>query len=171
MIGRTLLTPLSHDVASLRTETSAAAAHLDTRLTGVLSTGPSLRVPSIVRCGLLIAALKLALRGRGFAWTIALVRRRVEMVAQAELVDMEAVKECEYRVAMAAAFYPGRARCLEQSLVLYYVLRRQGVAVRYCQGVQPYPFQGHAWIEYRGEVVNDVAEHARQFSCLPNQLP
>jgi hypothetical protein len=37
--------------------------------------------------------------------------------------------------------------------------------------VQPYPFQAHAWIEYQGEVVNDVPEHARFFARLPEQLP
>ena len=35
----------------------------------------------------------------------------------------------------------------------------------------PYPFQAHAWIEYRGEVVNDVPEHAGFFARLPEQLP
>jgi hypothetical protein len=67
--------------------------------------------------------------------------------------------------------YPGRARCLEQSLVLYYLLRRRGVALHYRQGVMPHPFQAHAWIEYRDEVITDVAEHAAQFACMPDQLP
>jgi transglutaminase-like putative cysteine protease len=72
---------------------------------------------------------------------------------------------------MAGALYLGRAKCLEQSLALYYLLRRQGVAVAYCQGVQPYPFRAHAWVEYRGQVINDVPEHARFFARLPEQLP
>jgi hypothetical protein len=72
---------------------------------------------------------------------------------------------------MAAAFYPGRAECLERSLVLYYILRRQGVRVRYCHGVQPSPLTAHAWIEYGGEVINDVPEHVKEFSRLPDQLP
>lgn len=72
---------------------------------------------------------------------------------------------------MAGAFYPGRARCLEQSLALYYLLRRQGVAVKYCHGVQFYPFQAHAWIEYEGSVINDVAPHVKHFARFPDQLP
>jgi hypothetical protein len=74
-------------------------------------------------------------------------------------------------VALAGALYPGRARCLEQSLVLYYLLRGRGVAARYCQGVQPNPFQAHAWIEYRGEIITDVEEHVARFARLPDQLP
>jgi hypothetical protein len=130
-----------------------------------------LRVPSVLRCFLLIFVVKVVLGNCGFAWTIRRLRRRLEAIATTEHVDAHAVKACEYRVAMAAALYPGRARCLEQSLVLYYLLRRQGVAVKYCQGVQAYPFQAHGWIEYQGEAINDVGEHVRLFARLPEQLP
>ena len=72
---------------------------------------------------------------------------------------------------MAGAFYPGRALCLEQSLLLYDVLRRQGVPAKYCQGVKLHPFQAHAWIEYQGQVINDVPEHVKGFARLHEQLP
>jgi hypothetical protein len=77
----------------------------------------------------------------------------------------------EYAVAMAGALYPARAMCLEQSLTLYYLLRREGILVGYCQGAVPYPFESHAWVEYRGEPVNDVAEHVKLFAKLPALLP
>ena len=72
---------------------------------------------------------------------------------------------------MAGALYPGRALCLEQSLALYYLLRRRGVPVRYCQGVQPYPFEAHAWVEYGGTPINDVIDHVTLFARFPDQLP
>jgi hypothetical protein len=72
---------------------------------------------------------------------------------------------------MAGAMYPGRAMCLEQSLTLYYVLRRMGIHAEYRQGVQPHPFRAHAWVEYEGAPINDLAEHVRLFTLLPNQLP
>jgi len=84
---------------------------------------------------------------------------------------LDVVAKYEAVVAMAGALYPGRAKCLEQSLTLYYLLRRKGIAAKYCQGVQPFPFQAHAWVEYRGQVINDIAEHAEQFARLPDQLP
>lgn len=135
------------------------------------SASSPLHILSVLQCGLLIFAVKLVLRTRGFGWTIRRLRRQVEAISTTELVDLEAVKKCEYRVAMAGALYPGRALCLEQSLVLYYLLRRQGIPVRYCQGVQPHPFLAHAWIEYRGVPLNDVPEHVKQFRLLPDQLP
>ncbi len=129
------------------------------------------QVPSVLWCGLLITWIKVLLHARGFAGTCNWISRHVECVQPVTAAELEAVREVEYAVAMAAAFYPGRAKCLEQSLTLYYLLRRQGVAAKYCHGVQPYPFQAHAWIEYRDEAINDVPEHAAFFARLPEQLP
>jgi len=128
-------------------------------------------VPSVLRCGFLIFALKLGIRTVGFPRVRRWVRRRVEAVSVIAAVDVEAVKATEYAVAMAGAWYPGRALCLEQSLVLYYVLRRQGVGVKFMRGVQAHPFAAHAWVEYHGEIINDVLEHVRHFTPLPDELP
>jgi hypothetical protein len=133
--------------------------------------GSELRVPSVLRCGMMLLVFKTGLKVWGYSRTIDWIRRSVEGVPIRGEGDVMGVKAAEYRVAMAGALYPGRARCLEQSLTLYYLLRRQGVPVKYRQGVQPYPFQAHAWIEYLDEVMNDVPEHAKQFAQLPEQLP
>jgi hypothetical protein len=119
----------------------------------------------------MILALRLSLRAWGYGRVIRWVGRRVRLIPASDFLDPEAVRAAAHTVATAAALYPGRARCLEQSLVLYYLLRRRGVALRYRQGVMPHPFQAHAWVEYGGEVITDVAEHAAQFACLPDQLP
>jgi hypothetical protein len=113
----------------------------------------------------------MVLKSRGFGWTIGCIRRRVQAIPVSTVVSSEAVKATEYVVAMAGAFYPGRALCLEQSLLLYYLMRRQGIAVKYCQGVQFYPFAAHAWVEYLEEPISDVAEHVKLFTRMPDQLP
>ncbi len=128
-------------------------------------------IPSVFRCGLMIIALKTLLRTRRFAGTIGWIRRRVEGIPVGEPVPMKAVLDVAWAVAIAGSLYPGRAKCLEQSLVLYYILRRRGVAVDYCQGVHPFPFQAHAWIEYAGKPVSDVVEHTKRFARLPELLP
>lgn len=130
-----------------------------------------LKVPSVLRCGLLIAWFKGLLRIRGFFATLEWIRHRIEALPASAEAELETVKAAEYAVAMAGALYPGRAKCLEQSLSLYYLLRRQGVGVEYCQGVQPHPFAAHAWVEYCGEVINDVPEHCLHFTILPNTRP
>ena len=127
--------------------------------------------PSVFTCAAMIFALKVAFRIYGFGRLIRWIGRRVESIPATTWLDADAVKAAERAVATAGALYPGRALCLEQSLVLYYLLRRRGVAIEYRQGVMAHPFQAHAWIEYDGEVVSDVAEHAKQFVRLPDQLP
>jgi hypothetical protein len=131
----------------------------------------AVNVPSVLRCACLITWVKVLLLTRGLPGAVAWIRIRVAPVPQTVGPSLTSVKRIESAVAMAGALYPGRAKCLEQSLVLYYLLRSQGVGANYRQGVQPFPFQAHAWVEYRGEVVNDVPEHARQFTPLTALLP
>lgn len=71
------------------------------------------------------------------------------------------------RVATAGAFYPARALCLEQSLALCSLLRRQGVAAELRIGVQSLPFQAHAWVEVDGRPLNEDADVTRQFATFP----
>jgi hypothetical protein len=131
----------------------------------------NIRVPSVLRCAATLFAVKASLRCLGFARTIQLIRRRMEGVPESGDDNIDAIKATEYAVAMAGAFYPGRALCLEQSLALYCLLRGQGVAVRYRQGVQAHPFAAHAWVEYGGVVLNDVQERIKPFAPLPELLP
>ena len=131
----------------------------------------SLRTPSVVWCMMVVAVVKLSLHVGGFSWTLRWLRRRAGSIPETISPKLDALKPTEYAVAMAAALYPGRALCLEQSLALYWLLRRRGVGITYCHGVQAHPFAAHAWIEYRGVVLNDVVEHTKHFTRLPPQLP
>ena len=137
-----------------------------------LSSGESpFRSPSALKCGAMIVTVKLALRVCGYRRVIKWIGDRVKHLPATTWIRIEVLKSAERTVAIAGALYPGRALCLEQSLVLYYLLRRQGVDVKYQQGVQPHPFQAHAWVEYQGEPLNDVEEHAQRFTRFPAVLP
>jgi hypothetical protein len=69
---------------------------------------------------------------------------------------------------MAAAFFPGRALCLEQSLTLWYLLRQSRVQATLRLGVQPYPFGAHAWVEHAGEAVNENREILKAYVPFPS---
>ena len=120
------------------------------------------RAPSFITSFATIALTDLALRRLGFARSVALARR----FGKSRRPDKEhpelTAKVCR-RLALAAVFYPGRARCLEQSLALYVLLRRRAVPVRLRLGVQPYPFNAHAWVELNGAPLNERVETVRQF--------
>jgi hypothetical protein len=125
-----------------------------------------LRIPSLLRCGLMIVLVKVLLKIRGFGPTIHWIQRRATVMSIRGEVDDETINVSERNVALACALYPGRAQCLERSLVLYYLLRRQGVDLRFVNGVKVDPFAAHAWIEYRGRPLNDVAEHVALYTPL-----
>lgn len=127
-------------------------------------------IPSVPLCCLMLFVVKAALYVHGFSWTLASIRKRTHLLREhKQATRTEAIAVIERRVALAGALYPGRAACLEQSLVLYYLLRRLTFPARLRLGVQPYPFLAHAWVEDEdGTPVNDVAEHVSWFTPLPD---
>jgi hypothetical protein len=115
------------------------------------------RAPRVATCGVALAAARAALLALGFERTLALARHaalgRPRRAAPRGFLDRAARS-----VAIAGALFPGRARCLEQSLALYVILRRAGVEARLNIGAQPFLFSGHAWVEHEGAPVNDSPE-------------
>lgn len=79
-------------------------------------------------------------------------------------LDSYQVKRTAYLVGIAARYSKPWSNCLKRSLVLWYLLRRQGIMSDLRIGVRRDrgEFQAHAWIEYEGMVLNDspsVYEH------------
>jgi hypothetical protein len=126
------------------------------------------RFTEVVACLAAIGAVKISLAVRGFAATLRGIESR-----HGELRDAtdDAVGRIDHVVAVAAALYPGRALCLERSLVLYDRLRRAGARAEFRLGVQAAPFAAHAWVERLGLPVNDVLEHTEQFTPVPLGTP
>jgi len=122
--------------------------------------------PSVARCALALLLVRARLKARGFGPTVAWARR-VAARARGTGLAPEEVERAAYHVAVAAAFFPGRAVCLEQSLTLYLLLRRRGVPAELRIGVQVYPFYAHAWVELHGEPVNEDRETVEKFRALP----
>jgi hypothetical protein len=57
-------------------------------------------------------------------------------------------------------------KCLEQSLVLHWLLRRQGIDARILFGArkEDEQMQAHAWVEVNGESLDENTDTHRQFS-------
>jgi len=115
-----------------------------------------------------IALVSRSLAWSGFAPTLRRIRSRPERAGVATDTSPQIIAMADRVVALAAALYPGRALCLERSLVLYDRLRREGAAVELRIGVQATPFAAHAWVTYGGEPVNDSAEHVSHFVVMPD---
>jgi hypothetical protein len=57
----------------------------------------------------------------------------------------------------AAAWWPGRAACLEISLTATWLAALRARAVGWCHGVQVHPYTFHAWVEADGVPVGEPA--------------
>jgi len=69
-------------------------------------------------------------------------------------------------VGIAAASGPVRASCLRRSLLLWWLLRREGIESVVRVGVQPSgdgALDAHAWVEYLGRPLNDTDDVAERF--------
>jgi hypothetical protein len=63
---------------------------------------------------------------------------------------------------------PVRVTCLRRSMTLLRELRRQGLDADLCLGVRraEHGVEAHAWLEIRGEVVNDDPAEVRSYAAL-----
>ena len=75
-------------------------------------------------------------------------------------------------VRIAAERGPYRAKCLEQSLVLRWLLLRQGIEARILFGArkEDEQMQAHAWVEVNGMALNEDDGVYRDFSPLDELL-
>jgi hypothetical protein len=113
----------------------------------------SLKTVGLQRTQSWLAGNALAPMRPGTAQTRADVRRAVQMVAAA------------YRL------HPVRSSCLPRTVVLWSLLQRRGIGAEVHVGVRyntQGQFESHAWLEWNGEVLNDVADVARQFLPFNN---
>lgn len=123
--------------------------------------------PRTAACALLLLGVAAALRVLKLRRTIALAYRVAGDVGEGR-ADDALVRRTAKQVVRAAAFFPGRAECLEQSIVLLVMLRRRGLAAELRLGVQPMPFTAHAWVELHGRPVNEVEDFVARLAPFPS---
>ncbi|HSY80660.1 MAG TPA: lasso peptide biosynthesis B2 protein [Gemmatimonadaceae bacterium] len=110
-----------------------------------------------------LIAIKLMLLVIGFARTYALLQSRVRDLSTTTEPDTATLDASARSIVAAAILIPGRIECLEQSLALWYLLRRRGVSAELTFGMRQYPFGAHAWVTYRGEPLNEDREALRHY--------
>ena len=93
--------------------------------------------------------------------------------APAPTGEASRVRATARMVAAAAHHGPFHASCLPQSLVVQWLLRRQGIPSRLQLGVRKESgvLAAHAWVEYRGEPVIDSPDVRRRFAAFGPDEP
>ena len=129
----------------------------------------------------LLLLISVSLRLRGFNKTRDALQQRlpVEPAENAPAGPSAEIVQRTCRMVTAAAHYVAlRPTCLEQSLALWYLLRKQNIAASLRIGVRKSAdkFEAHAWVEHQGTALNSseglhrhYAAFASEFSGLPGE--
>lgn len=99
----------------------------------------------------------------GFARTLRFLEWRLRGHVVGIDPDVVTLNASARAVVAAAILIPGRNECLEQSLALWYLLRRRGVGAELTFGMRQFPFGAHAWVTYKGEPLNEDREALRHY--------
>ena len=117
------------------------------------------------RAAILLPWLRWSLRLRGYSKTFASLHKRVPPAAKEtenRPGEPEEVRAACRMVIAALRYSLLQYTCLEESLTLWYLLRKQGIAACLRIGVRKEneKFEAHAWVEVDAAVLNDAsAEH------------
>ncbi|MFN0111302.1 MAG: lasso peptide biosynthesis B2 protein [Blastocatellia bacterium] len=120
----------------------------------------------LLQAWLLLPVVKILLWLTGYRRTLAKLQRLFLLNSDNPNVGLVVTYEKQQHasalgrlVNMAANHSPFEITCLPRSLVLWGMLRRAGLAADLLIGVQKEAdvFAAHAWVEYRGQAVNEDA--------------
>ncbi len=136
-----------------------------------------------LRAAVLLPAISLSLRIRGFRATQQSLQNfsfssKAEKQFHESLKDDQrvgvAVRMVAVRMVNAAARHNWRgATCLEKSLALWWLLRREGVtsSVRIGARTVAGKLEAHAWVECEGAALNEPREEHRHYATFDAAFP
>ena len=124
--------------------------------------------PLVFRCMLALLAAYLACRALGGVRAARGAARVVPRPAGLREGARDRANAIAHAIVCAAALLPGRVQCLEQSIALFVVLRREHLPARLRFGAQAHPFLAHAWVECDGEPLNENREQLARIVPFPD---
>lgn len=127
------------------------------------------------RAAFLLPLARASLRWRGYNETYASLHTRLEPTAPPAAASTDMTEQARRTCRMVGAAQrrlPGKFTCLEESLVLWYLLRGQGIAARLRIGVRKIneKFEAHAWVEYGGEALNQPDQLHRHYAAFEREI-
>lgn len=116
-----------------------------------------------------------SLRFRGYRKTRDWLQKRLNrtVIQTLDANESSARLDLACRMVRAAEHYSlYRATCLEQSMLLWYLLQEKGIAATIRIGVRKPAgkFEAHAWIERDGLALNQSDEQHRHYHAFDDQL-
>lgn len=123
------------------------------------------------RAAILLRLLRWSLRVRGYGRTFTSLQRRVQFHSRETGTGLRSHEEVRAlcRMVRAALRYSfAQFSCLEESLTLWYLLRKRGIPACLRIGVRKEneSFEAHAWVELCGEALNQPEELHRHYAAF-----
>ena len=128
------------------------------------------------RAAIVLPLVRWSLRLRGYGKTITALELRVQFKAKEVETRPEmrdGVQVTCRMVRTALRYSPAQFTCLEESLTLWYLLRRQGIPACLRIGVRKEneKFEAHAWVEHGGEALNQDEAMHRHYAAFGQDFP
>jgi hypothetical protein len=130
------------------------------------------------RAAVLLPFISLSLRLRGFRATQSSLQRRLpksvsNLFDQSCRTQADATALTARMVRSAAHRTWGSPACLEQSLALWWLLGRQGIAssVRIGTRKTEQKFEAHAWVECDGIALNEPEDAHKNYAAFDEAFP
>lgn len=127
----------------------------------------------LLRAMLLLPMASLALRLAGFRRLQAVLVRLSPVAPKFSREPAAERAALTARIVGAAARHGlGRPNCLRQSLVLWWLLRRQGISAELRIGVRKtgQVLEAHAWVEHEGAPINEEEDLHEYYAPLEGPL-
>jgi Transglutaminase-like superfamily len=130
-----------------------------------------------LRATALLPLISASLRLRGFRKTQAALQRFLSSRGESANPSGPGCTDLTVRMVRAAVRHgAGHPTCLEESLALWWLLGRQGIASELRIGVrkQGEKFEAHAWVEREGSALNEpeaLHEHYAAFDAALASMP
>jgi hypothetical protein len=131
-----------------------------------------------LRAAVLLPFISLSLRLRGFRATQSSLQKHLPRALtgisdQSSGAQSESTALTARMVRLAAHRTWGSPACLEQSLALWWLLGRQGIAssVRIGTRKTEEKFEAHAWVECHGAALNEAEEPHQHYAAFDEAFP
>jgi hypothetical protein len=132
---------------------------------------------TFLRASALLPLISLSLRFRGFQKTRAFLQKHIPSAGQKRSPANADPSDVTVRMVRAAVRHsPTHPTCLQESLALWWLLGRQGVASELRVGVRKEAnrFEAHAWVERDGIALNEpeaLHAHYAAFDAALASIP
>ena len=128
---------------------------------------------TFVRAIVALPWISRSLRRRGFQATRASLRKGLSSAESLHSKDAARIETTVRMVRAAAKYGIGRASCLEESLTLWWLLARQGIASDLRIGVRKESavFEAHAWVERDGVALNEPEARHTHYAAFESEFP